>query len=53
MRAHAISHMRARSGGQKARVQMARAVYANADIYLMDDPLRCVKRDCDRAWART
>ena len=27
------------SGGQKARVSMARAVYANRDIILMDDPL--------------
>ena len=27
------------SGGQKARVSLARAVYANKDIYLMDDPI--------------
>ena len=27
------------SGGQKARVSIARAVYANRDIILMDDPL--------------
>mmetsp|Transcript_42720 Transcript_42720/g.50027 ORF Transcript_42720/g.50027 Transcript_42720/m.50027 type:complete len:656 (-) Transcript_42720:1095-3062(-) len=27
------------SGGQKARVSIARAVYADADIVLMDDPL--------------
>ena len=27
------------SGGQKARVSIARAVYANTDIILMDDPL--------------
>ena len=27
------------SGGQKSRVCLARAVYANADVYLLDDPL--------------
>ena len=27
------------SGGQKARVSIARAVYSNSDIILMDDPL--------------
>jgi len=27
------------SGGQKARVGLARAVYSEADIYLMDDPI--------------
>lgn len=27
------------SGGQKARVSLARAVYQNKDIYLMDDPI--------------
>ena len=27
------------SGGQKARVSLARAVYANADIIMMDDPI--------------
>lgn len=30
------------SGGQKARISLARAVYARADIYLMDDPLSAV-----------
>jgi ABC-type bacteriocin/lantibiotic exporter with double-glycine peptidase domain len=27
------------SGGQKARVSLARAVYADRDILLMDDPI--------------
>ncbi|KAL7026259.1 hypothetical protein ACKWTF_013819 [Chironomus riparius] len=30
------------SGGQKARVSLARAVYSNADIYIFDDPLSAV-----------
>jgi ABC-type multidrug transport system fused ATPase/permease subunit len=30
------------SGGQKARVALARTVYADADVYLLDDPLAAV-----------
>jgi ABC-type multidrug transport system fused ATPase/permease subunit len=30
------------SGGQKTRVAIARAVYSDADIYLLDDPLSAV-----------
>ncbi|KRZ88107.1 Multidrug resistance-associated protein 1, partial [Trichinella sp. T8] len=30
------------SGGQRQRISLARAVYQNADIYLLDDPLSAV-----------
>ncbi|KAJ2513334.1 hypothetical protein H4217_006398 [Coemansia sp. RSA 1939] len=30
------------SGGQKARIALARAVYSRADIYILDDPLSAV-----------
>ena len=30
------------SGGQKARISLARAVYANADVYLLDDCISAV-----------
>ena len=30
------------SGGQKARIALARALYSEADLYLFDDPLSAV-----------
>ncbi|KAF9898210.1 hypothetical protein EC991_000509, partial [Linnemannia zychae] len=35
------------SGGQKQRISIARAVYANADIYILDDPLSAVDAHVD------
>ena len=48
------------SGGQKARISLARACYSNADIYLLDDPLSAVdsrvakslSQDCIRGFLR-
>ena len=30
------------SGGQRSRIALARAVYRDADVYLLDDPLGAV-----------
>ena len=30
------------SGGQKARLTLARALYADADVYLLDDPFSAI-----------
>lgn len=38
------------SGGQKARVALARAVYARAMYVLLDDPLSAVVRLRDHLW---
>ncbi|RVE50914.1 hypothetical protein evm_004481 [Chilo suppressalis] len=49
------------SGGQRARISLARCVYQNADVYLLDDPLAAVDAkvahaifmDCVRGFLRS
>ncbi|XP_069457987.1 ATP-binding cassette sub-family C member 4-like isoform X1 [Ovis canadensis] len=36
------------SGGQKARISLARALYQDADVYLLDDPLSAVDAEVSR-----
>ena len=37
------------SGGQKQRVSVARAVYSDSDVYLLDDPLSAVDSHVGKA----
>ncbi|UKZ55701.1 hypothetical protein TrVGV298_009525 [Trichoderma virens] len=42
------SHGSGLSGGQKSRIALARAVYARADVYVLDDPLAAVDSQVHR-----
>ncbi|KAL7906471.1 P-loop containing nucleoside triphosphate hydrolase protein [Trichoderma velutinum] len=42
------SHGTGLSGGQKSRIALARAVYARADVYVLDDPLAAVDSQVHR-----
>ncbi|KAL6787536.1 P-loop containing nucleoside triphosphate hydrolase protein [Trichoderma sp. SZMC 28012] len=42
------SHGTGLSGGQKSRIALARAVYARADLYVLDDPLAAVDSQVHR-----
>lgn len=37
------------SEGQKARISLARALYAKSDIYLLDDPFNAIDSKVSRA----
>ena len=42
------------SGGQKARLSLARAIYSDADIYLFDDPFASLDSHvCKSLWSET
>ncbi len=38
------------SGGQKQRVSMARACYADADIYFLDDPISALDANVGKSF---
>jgi ABC-type bacteriocin/lantibiotic exporter with double-glycine peptidase domain len=41
------------SGGQKQRIAIARAIYSNADVIFMDDPLSALDARVGRAVAQS
>ena len=42
-----IDHHDNNKGGQRQRLSIARAVYADADVYLFDDPLSALDAKVD------